>query len=229
MKIAKDNWKVYDRKLYRYTYDLIDSNMYILLGERSAVMIDSVESEAAVRLMKAAGVERLWIMITHEHYDHIQGIRYYKRYFDCRVMGSKEALEAIPDPKKNLAAYLESMVLFKDLKGNWREHYNIPEDYACKGDIVLEDKAVFQWEDISFRILYTPGHSKGSICIAVGEDYYFTGDSLIVDEPVILRLPGGSKKAYREITAPFLKSIPDEAVIFPGHGVSGTKDEFHIT
>ncbi len=228
MKINKDDLKIYGRKLYRYEYDLIHSNMYILLGEHTAVMIDSVESEAALQLMKTKGIEKIWMIVTHEHYDHIQGINYYKRYFECCIMGSKEALKAMKDPKENLAAYLESMVLFKNLPDNWRERYNIPEDYSCEGDIVLENNGVFQWEDIQFKIIYTPGHSKGSICIAIGNDYYFTGDSLIAGEKVILRLPGGNRKKYYEITSPFLASITDNAIIFPGHGESGTKEEFNI-
>lgn len=229
MKIDKADLEIYGRKLYRYTYDLINSNMYILLGEHSAVMIDSIESEAAVQLMRMAEIEKVWIIITHEHYDHIQGINYYREFFDCCIMGSDEALKAIKDPKKNLAAYVESMVLFKNLKGDWRKRYNIPEDYSCIGNTILKDNTIFQWENISFKIVYTPGHSKGSICIAIGKDYYFTGDSLIAGEKVILRLPGGNKKAYYEVTGPFLQSIPDDAIIFPGHGESGTRDGFDIT
>lgn len=55
--------------------------------------------------------------------------------------------------------------------------------------------------------------------------YLFSGDSLIKGKKVITRLPGGSKKDYQAITLPFLKSLPDDMVVFPGHGEPGTLKE----
>lgn len=226
--INENDLNIYGRKVYRYTYKLINSNMYIILGNKSAVMVDSIQSEKAIQLLREHGIMKLWILITHEHYDHIQGINYYRQYFECCVMGSKYALEAIENPRKNLAAYLESLTLFKDLKPDWREYYQIPQDYTCHGDMVLDEMEPFVWENIKFYTHYTPGHSKGSICIMVGEDYCFTGDSLIAGEKIILRLPGSSKKTYMEVTKPFLNQLKRGIVIFPGHGESGQKEEFEV-
>ena len=229
MLILKDDLNIYGKKVYRYSYDLIHSNMYLMIEQESAVMIDCVESEEALQQMQDCGVKKIWIFITHEHYDHIQGINYYREHFDCTVMGNAIALEAIQNPKKNLAAYLESLLLFRDYPENWREVYNMPEDYSCVGDRILADREVFQWEEINFTYVYTPGHSKGSACIVIGKDYVFTGDTLILNEDIILRLPGGSKKDYNNKTLSFLESICETAVIFPGHGESGTKEEFRVS
>lgn len=228
MLIPKSDLNIYGKKVYRYTYDLICSNMYLILGQEEAVLIDCVASKEAVQQMQDCGVKKVWILITHEHYDHIQGINYYRDYFECCVMGNAIALEAIRNPKKNLAAYLESLLVFRDYPENWRALYNMPEDYSCTGDRVLAEHEVFYWEGINFCYVYTPGHSKGSGCIVIENDYVFTGDTLILDEDVILRLPGGSKKDYYEKTLPFLESIEEKTVIFPGHGESGTKEEFRI-
>ena len=67
----------------------------------------------------------------------------------------------------------------------------------------------------------TPGHSTGSICIEVNKKYIFTGDSLVDGAKIITRLPGGSKKAYKEITKPYLDSLNKDVVVFPGHGNEG--------
>ena len=91
------------------------------------------------------------------------------------------------------------------------------------------------------RTIYTPGHSDCSQCI---ELHYspagktesdskietsllavFTGDSLVNGHDVITRFPTGSKKVFRETTEPYLRSLPDDLIILPGHGDPATFDE----
>lgn len=225
---SKVGLEIYGRRVYRYTYNLINSNMYIILGMETAMMIDCIQNQEALDLLKIHNIKRLYVILTHEHYDHIQGVNFYRNYFECLVMGSEDALKAIGDPKKNLAAYLESIVLFKNLPVGWRDTYNIPADYRCIGDVVLQDNQVYEWETMRFRIVYTPGHSRGSICIDIDGRYVFTGDSLIPGETVILRLPGGNKKDYRLITRPYLEHIDNNSVIFPGHGECTTRGLLQI-
>ena len=221
-------YNLHNKKIYQYRYRLVNSNMFIMVGNKSAVVIDAVISEEAVTLLQDSGVEKLWILITHEHYDHIQGINYLRSKFDCCIMGNAYAIKAIEDPKKNLAAYLESLTVFKKLQNDWREEYQIPDDYACKGDVGFESRDVFEWEEISFHIQSTPGHSKGSVCISVDDCFYFTGDSLVDGEDIILRLPGGSKKDYIAETKPYLEQIKKDSIILPGHGEIRRMEAFRI-
>lgn len=64
----------------------------------------------------------------------------------------------------------------------------------------------------------TPGHTAGSCCIIWNDTTVFTGDSLLLNTPTITRLPGGSTKQYKNITLPFLKSLPRDMFVLPGHG-----------
>ena len=88
------------------------------------------------------------------------------------------------------------------------------------------------------RTIYAPGHSDCSQCIELhyssglvsGVDTddiskietsllaVFTGDSLVNGHDVITRFPTGSKKVFRETTEPYLRSLPDDVIILPGHG-----------
>ena len=224
----KTKVKIHGKDVYQYIYGLIDSNMYVLIGDSSALLIDAFSSEDAVELLEKKYIQKLYIILTHEHYDHIQGINFYRKLFDCVVMGSEYALEAIQDPRKNLAAYIESLTLSRVLDEHWRDTYQIPEDYACKGDVAFQTRDEFTWEGIRFEICSTPGHSKGSICISVDNQFYFTGDSLVEGADIILRLPGGSKLSYLEVTKPYLKQIPKDSYIFPGHGSVNLISFFHI-
>ncbi|MBO4396659.1 MAG: MBL fold metallo-hydrolase, partial [Eubacterium sp.] len=46
----------------------------------------------------------------------------------------------------------------------------------------------------------------------------FTGDSLVNGHDTITRFPTGNKRVFREETEPYIMSLPDNIVIFPGHG-----------
>ncbi|MCR4605462.1 MAG: MBL fold metallo-hydrolase [Eubacterium sp.] len=82
----------------------------------------------------------------------------------------------------------------------------------------------------NIRTISTPGHSDCSQCIEIrlSEDIkndavsapitVFTGDSLVNGHPVITRFPSGSKKIYKNITLPYLESLPSDTLILPGHG-----------
>ena len=53
------------------------------------------------------------------------------------------------------------------------------------------------------------------------EDYdmLFSGDNLVNGAGVICRLPGGNWKTYCERTLPIIQALPDDTMIFPGHGL----------
>ena len=81
---------------------------------------------------------------------------------------------------------------------------------------------------LKIRLIHTPGHSPGSICILINDKYIFTGDGLVEGNKVITKLPGGDRKKYNEITKPFLEKLSNQVVVFPGHGDEGVMRDFRI-
>lgn len=67
------------------------------------------------------------------------------------------------------------------------------------------------------KIIHTPGHSPGSICI-LGKNFIFTGDTLFSDGTGRTDLPGGSGKDLKESLEKLKKIIKPEMKIYPGHG-----------
>jgi hydroxyacylglutathione hydrolase len=66
------------------------------------------------------------------------------------------------------------------------------------------------------KIIHTPGHSAGSICI-FAEGNLFTGDTLFTEGMGRTDLPGGSYKQIMESITGKILSFPDSTVIWPGH------------
>ena len=94
----------------------------------------------------------------------------------------------------------------------------LPEGYVCTADEIFTEVLNTEWNGYTIEMIYTPGHSPGSCCIRIDNMYVFTGDSLILDTPVITRFPGGSLELYESETLPFLRNLPGDTVILPGHG-----------
>lgn len=155
-----------------------------------------------------------YILLTHEHYDHIGAVEALRQQEDCRVIASETCSVGAGDPRRNLSAFYDALM---DLHGvtDWEP---ITERYAmAPAEITFQGTYDFNFHDMPVLLVETPGHSPGSVCIEIG-DMVFTGDSLLRDTPVITRCPHGSRRDYRQKTLPYLQSIPKDKLIYPGHG-----------
>lgn len=72
----------------------------------------------------------------------------------------------------------------------------------------------------SIKVLFTPGHTWGSVCILI-EDCLFTGDTLLNGKIGRIDLPGGDEQALRE-SLKTISKLPKHISIYPGHGTSST-------
>lgn len=215
-------------KVYKYVLDAIYSNMYIFIKDEIACVIDPHICEEADILLKNKSVKKLWIILTHEHYDHILGVNYYRERYDCTVVGSVGTKENAPIPTKNLSAYYRALLIDQDEETIHRAEQIFSDDYGCQVDVGFEKEYLLDVAGVQLRLVETPGHSKGSICIVANQDYVFTGDSLVNGKEIITRLPGGSKRDYRNITKPFLENLSKDMIVFPGHGPEDKMSCFEI-
>jgi hydroxyacylglutathione hydrolase len=194
----------------------MSSNMYLLISRKNTIIIDPHISKDSLTYINENLLKVDYIILTHEHYDHISGVNFFKKQYGCKVVCNKACAKAIQHPNLNFSKYFNVLmeILPKD-KGQ-TSYLNI-EPYSCFADIYFEKRLEFQWEGHDFTLVSTPGHSKGSICILLDNKYLFSGDSLIRDYPTITRLKGGSIKDYQNKTLNFLKSISPEIIVYPGH------------
>jgi len=209
-------------KIISYSFQPIDSKMYVLLKEKSAVIIDPNINFEAEDLLRKEEVDELIILLTHEHFDHISGVNFFKEKFNCRVIAIEQCANNLINIKKNASAHFNELIyLAYGVESN--EKFG---PYICEADIVFTNEYQFDWRGHNFVIKHTPGHSEGSVCIILDYIYLFSGDSLIKGKKVITRLPGGSRKEYLVKTLPFLNSLPEDMIIFPGHGEMGVLSDF---
>ena len=195
----------------RYESKLLSSNMYLIVENGHSIVIDPYED-----VSEADGVCVDYILLTHEHFDHISGVNNWRQETKAPVLCSKACAERIKDPKSNMARYFNE---FCELQ-TWIELDSVPlsdPDYSCTADLVFEDEAHLEWQGHVLNLFEMPGHSMGSIGILLDDSFFFSGDSLFENKDIELRLPGGSKRIWQEFGLPRLSNLPDNVMVFPGH------------
>lgn len=88
-------------------------------------------------------------------------------------------------------------------------------------DIFLEEGDDIKFGNISLKVLHTPGHTSGGISL-LGEGDIFTGDALFNMGIGRTDLPGGDFKSLIESIRTKLFTLPEETVVYPGHGPATT-------
>lgn len=218
-------FRIADSEFHSFSFDPIDSRMYLLIANNKALTIDPCVDEAVLQLLKDKNVTDVLVLPTHEHYDHISGINWLKAHFSCNVVASEQCAKNMMNPKRNLSAHIEALFIFASDEVKAKISAQMVQPYLCTADEVFNRYKCFIWQNHKVEIKETPGHSKGSVCIIIDNEYIFTGDSLIKGVPTITRLPGGSRNEFTKNTLPFLKTLPQSSTILPGHGEAGHMHE----
>ncbi len=188
-------------EIYEIAVGPLKTNCYIVASEQNnAVIIDpGFEADRIIAKAKAAGVNVEYIFLTHGHYDHIGAVEGVKRAFPgCKSVVMKEDEDICRNP---------DLVLPGVTKG-------------IEPDMLIEDGDVIVLDELSFKFMLTPGHTKGSTCIFCG-DKLFSGDTLFSRSCGRIDLYGGSAKEMRA-SLKRLGEMEGDYEVFPGHGVGTT-------
>lgn len=207
--------------VWRYTMPALLSNMYIILEGTQALVVDPSTNPDALRKLQDAQPEKVTVLLTHEHFDHISGVNLLRENFAVEVVCLKACAERLEDPVQNLARFWRTMIM--DKPPQVQEEGRKVEDlnYACTADTVYEAETTISWAGHTVRMIPAPGHSKGGCLLLLDGKFLFSGDNLVEGAGVICRFPGGSKRDYAAITRPRLEALPDDTFVFPGHGEPG--------
>ena len=179
------------------------SNCYIAKSSDRYIIVDPSVSldELYSQRNDLVGTVPNFVLLTHLHYDHIMGIESYSKA-GVRIYISEEDGRHLQDPTYNCARFLGA------------------GDFAFCGEYTpLQDGDHLSFGDESLVVMKTPGHTQGSVCF-IGDGYAFTGDTIFEGGGYgRFDLPGGDASALRLSLMQILK-LPDETVIYPGHGGS---------
>lgn len=206
------------KEIWIFEMKPISSNMYVYIEGDQALLVDPNISIETWELLQKNGIKSLTVLVTHEHYDHISGINWFREKYPCEVLCSSICDEYMRQPEKNMSKYFDVLYWDKESESMEMVKDYLDKDYSCHGDRIFKGRYSFQWKNHKVELFEAPGHSPGGTLILLDEGVLFTGDNLVNGTKVITRLPNGSRKDYREKTKPLLLSFPENLMVLPGHG-----------
>lgn len=189
------------------------TNCYVVRSEssQSAMIVDAPEpAQPIIEYLNKSGITAEVVVITHAHVDHIAGVEALQIAFpEMKTAASALAGDMLGRPTMNLSAFLGR-----------------PSKYT-EADIKLEDGGTFSGGGCEFEVILLEGHAPGSVCLlSKGEPpEIFTGDTLFAGGIGRTDLPGGNTKDLLEGIHQRIMLLPDETVVYPGHGVRTTVGE----
>ena len=193
----------------KFINQLMTSNCYIVVDEEAShcLCIDpaSEKSEREIEYISVKGLVLDYILLTHEHIDHTWGVNaLLDAYPTAKVVCSEHCIGTFPQDAK---AFFQ---LFYD-KTNYE--YDIKRiDHTTEN---LGGNLNWHGHDVVF--VNTPGHSPGSVCIAI-YGLLFGGDTLIPFKPFIVNRKGGSKEQFAESITKIQHLFAPNTTVYPGHG-----------
>lgn len=203
-------------KIERFITKYLCSNQYLLIEGQKGILIDPSENELLFKEQKSKNISIDYLFLTHEHYDHINGVNWWKKCFPKAVVFCSESCaRRIMDPKANSSRYFEAFCQIQ----TWTKDQEVikSSDYICYADQTYQEQYKLDWEGHTFCFVEAPGHSPGSTLILLDNQILFSGDSLLKDYPVATRFPGGSTVLYWEKTWPFIEKLSQDILVYPGH------------
>ena len=88
-------------------------------------------------------------------------------------------------------------------------------------DAILQDDQIMDLGEVEIKIIHTPGHTKGGICLLVDDDdngqYLLTGDTLFIGNCGRTDLPDASNEEMFTSLNERIKTLPDDLIAYPGH------------
>ncbi len=145
------------------------------------------------------GVKIKYVINTHGHFDHTSG--------NDHVMKRTGASLLLHEADAGKLSNLTSRFFAKTLMGG---------KTSPPPQMLLKNGDVIKFGSVSLRVLHTPGHSEGSICLYT-PGHVFTGDTLFTEGMGRTDLADGSMKKIMNSIRNVILALPDDTVVWPGH------------
>ncbi len=188
--------------LHIIVLNFLSVNCYILneKGSDRALIIDPGSSKDKIfKCIDSFGLKPEGILLTHAHVDHISAVPDVAEKYGIPVWIHREDVPLYNSPDNALKPWMDAV-------------QSLPQPVETCPKAGME-----------FRIIHTPGHSRGSCCFYFPEDkFLISGDTLFEGTYGRTDFPGGSEIEIMDSICGKLLTLPDDVIVYPGHGGSTT-------
>ena len=187
----------------RFILGMASTNSYVVTDSstKECVIIDiAAYSSVMENYIKDNGYTLKGILLTHGHFDHIMGLDDMLKNHDVPVYIYEDEMDMLKDPSVNASTVFGL-------------------NYAFGGKVNgLRDGEVLSIAGMEFKVIHTPGHTKGGCCFYIeNEKALFSGDTLFLRSVGRSDLPTGSGGELIRSLKDKLFMLPDDTKVYPGH------------
>ena len=174
--------------------------------ENKVIVFDpGFDAELIARAIEKNHLQVVAYICTHAHADHINALADLHEKYPAPIAMHSNDLKWAFEEFNQVAPY-----------------YPVPKRPDVEDIQLLERSKDWNYADLHFQCIETPGHSPGSCCLLFPEGkIMITGDTLFKGSCGRSDLPGGDARKLKE-SLNALKQLPDEIRVFPGHGPDTT-------
>lgn len=194
-----------------FTFSPVQENTYVLYNEQNkAIIIDpgcyfTAEQETLKKFIEDTQLEPVRLLNTHCHLDHVFGNKWVSETWNLEL---------------HLHAGEEQMLQLAPLSG---EKWGLPFRNYSGPLHFLEEGDTIRLGNDALKVILAPGHSPASICFYCEEQGFLIGGDVLFRESIgRTDLPGGNHETLLKNIREKLFVLPDEVVVYPGHGPSTT-------
>ena len=185
-----------------FTVGMLATNCYVVYSQQTkdAIIIDpgldfSAEANQILDYITQSALKVKLIINTHGHSDHINGDPIFQEKYKVPICIHKYDAQSLEEFEKT--------------------------KFPAK--VILEDGSLIEFGNESLKVMHTSGHTPGSICL-LGERLVFTGDTLFAGSIGRTDFPESSPNDMRQ-SLQKLKRLPNNFLIYPGHGPTSVMGE----
>lgn len=186
---------------------ILRTNCYIIHNNDSkeAIVVDPGNlANQIIDVVNENNLTIVGIFITHGHFDHIGAVNAIKQEYHCDVFIGEFDKELMKDEEQNCSKMFH-------------------RDCIVGADVVLSDGQIVEVSGLRFRVIHTPGHTKGSVCFYFeDEKLLLSGDTLFRDGIGRTDFPTGSASDIIRSIKEKLFVLDDSVKVYTGHGEQTT-------
>ncbi len=180
-----------------------------LLGDEDAseaIVIDPGDEVGRIyRRISELGLKLKQILVTHAHIDHVGGALKLKHLTGAPILLNENDLP---------------LLKMMEAQAAW---LGVPTPEVTAPDASLEEGMQVGLDRFPARVLHTPGHTQGSVCLHFEPlKMVIAGDTLFAGSIGRTDLPGGNPRQIIESIEARLLALPDDTRVLPGHGPATT-------
>lgn len=192
------------KRLVLHVNNVHTTNSYIIVDEetKEGMIIDpAAEPNKIIDMARILEANIKYIVLTHCHADHISATPEVKSALGGKVLIHSVERESLGHPEETLFENLGLRNRIIDIDSRLND-----------GDIIHIGK-------IEFKIIHTPGHTKGGICLyCASEKLLISGDTLFSGSWGRTDLPSSNFKDIIASISNKLMILPEDTIVYPGHG-----------